>query len=54
MNEIAGKFLLAVDKFMLETHLRQPGFTCSACETFKGTMKTLKKRKSHNIFVKKN
>ena len=31
MNEIVNKFLLAVDKFMLELHLKQPGFTYSAC-----------------------
>ena len=30
MNEIVNKFLLAGDKFMLEVHLRQPGFTYSA------------------------
>ena len=30
MNEIVKKFLLAGDKFMLEMHLKQPGFTCSA------------------------
>ena len=34
MNEIINKFLLAGDKFMPEMHLRQPGFTCSACGTF--------------------
>ena len=27
LNEIVNKFLLAGDKFMLETHLKQPGFT---------------------------
>ena len=26
MNEIVNKFLLAVDKFMPEMHLKQPGF----------------------------
>ena len=31
MNEIINKFLLAGDKFMRGTNLRQPGFTCSAC-----------------------
>ena len=30
MNEIVNK-LLAGDKFILEMHLRQPGFTYSAC-----------------------
>ena len=34
MNEIVNKFLLAGDKFMPETHLRQPGFTYSACGPF--------------------
>ena len=31
MNETVNKFLLAGDKFMLEMHLKQPGFTYSAC-----------------------
>ena len=34
MNEIFKKFLLTGDKFMPEIHLRQPGLTYSACETF--------------------
>ena len=34
MNEIVIKFLLVGDKFMLEMHLRQPGFTYSACGPF--------------------
>ena len=34
MNEIVNKFLLAGDKFMPEMHLKQPGFTCSACDPF--------------------
>ena len=34
MNKIANKFLLAGDKFILELHLRQPGFTYSACGPF--------------------
>ena len=34
MNEIVNKFLLAGDKFKPERHLRQPGFTYSACEPF--------------------
>ena len=32
MNAIVNKLLLAGGKFMLEMHLRQPGFTDSACE----------------------
>ena len=34
MNSIINKFLLAGDKFMPEMHLRQPGFTYSACGPF--------------------
>ena len=34
MNEIVNTFLLAGDQFMSKTHLRQPGFTYSACEPF--------------------
>ena len=34
MNNIIHKYLLAGDKFMLEMHLKQPGFTYSACGPF--------------------
>ena len=34
MNHIVNTFLLAGDKFMPEMHLRQPGFTYSACGPF--------------------
>ena len=34
MNEIVNTFLLAVDKFMPEMHLKQPGFTYNACGPF--------------------
>ena len=34
MNGIVNKFLLAGDKFMPEMHLKQPGFTYSACGPF--------------------
>ena len=34
MNEIVNRFLLAGNKFMPEMHLRQPGFTYSACGSF--------------------
>ena len=34
MNEIVNKFLLIGDKFMQEMHLKQPGFTYSACGSF--------------------
>ena len=34
MNEIVKKFLLAGDKFTPEMHLKQLGFTYSACGPF--------------------
>ena len=34
MNAIANKLLLAGEKFMPEMHLKQPGFTYSACGLF--------------------
>ena len=34
MNEIINKFLFVGDKFKPEMHLRQPGFTYSACGPF--------------------
>ena len=40
MNEIINKFLLAGDKLMPEIHLREPGFTYSAC----GPLTTNKER----------
>ena len=34
IKEIVNKFLLAGDKSMPEMHLKQPGFTYSACGPF--------------------
>ena len=34
MNKIIKIFLLIGDKFMPELHLKQPGFTYSACGPF--------------------
>ena len=34
MNEFVNKFLLVGDKLMPEMHLKQPGFTYSACGLF--------------------
>ena len=34
MNEIVDKSLLPGHKFMPEMHLKQPGFTYSACQPF--------------------
>ena len=45
MNEIVNKFLLAGDKFMPEMHLKQPGFTYSACGPFTKNKERIKKFK---------
>ena len=45
MNETVNKFFLAWDKLMPEMHLRQPGFTYTACELLtknKGRIKKFK------------
>ena len=56
MNEVVNKFLLAGDKFMPEMHLRQPGFTYSACGPFTKNkeFKNLKKQEIQAIFTKMN
>ena len=56
MNEIINKFLLAGDKFMPEMHLRQPGFTYSACGPFTKNKERIEKfMKSGNTdFIYKN
>ena len=43
MNEIVNKFLLAGDKFMPDMHLKQPGFTYSACGPFTKNKERIKK-----------
>ena len=56
MNEIVNKFLLAADKFMPEMHLKQAGFTCSACGPFtknKGRIQKLKE-KGDTSYIYKN
>ena len=45
MNEIVNKFLLAGDKFMSEMHLKQPGFTYSACGPFTKNKERIQKFK---------
>ena len=57
MNEIINTFLLAGDKFMPEMHLKQPGFTYSACGPFtknKEKIQNLKKQEIRIIFTKMN
>ena len=45
MNEIVNKFLLEGDKFMPEMHLKQPGFTYSACGPFTKNKERIQKFK---------
>ena len=45
MNEIVYKFLLAGDKFVPEMHLKQPGFTYSACGLFTKNKERIQKFK---------
>ena len=57
MDDIINKFLLAGDKFMPEMHLKQPGFTYSACGPFTKTKKELKslfKQGIQTLFIKIN
>ena len=57
MNEIVHKFLLAGDKFMPGVHLKQPGFTYSACRPFtknKERIQKLKKQEIQDIFTEMN
>ena len=55
MSEIVNKFLLAGDKFMTEMHLKQPGFTYSACGPFakkiKEGLKSLCKLEIQILFI---
>ena len=43
MNEIINKFLLTGDKLISEMHLKQPGFTYSACGLFTKNKERIKK-----------
>ena len=56
MNNTINKFLLAGDKFMPEIHLRQPGFTYSACGPFTKHKEriNLNKQVIRNIFIEMN
>ena len=45
MKEIFNKFLLPGDKFMPKMHLRQPGFTYSACGPFTKSRERIQKLK---------
>ena len=56
MNKIVNNFLLTGDKFMPEMHLKQPGFTYSACGPFTKNkeFKNLKKQEIQAIFTRMN
>ena len=56
MNEIVNKFLLAGDKFMPEMHLKQPGFTYSACGPFTKNKERIEKfmKTGNTDFIYKN
>ena len=48
MNKVVNQFLLAVDKFMPEMHLRQPRFTYSVCGPFTKNKEKIQKFKETN------
>ena len=56
MNDIINKFLFIRDKFMPEKHLRQPGFTYSACGPFAKNKERIKKfmQNGNTDFIYKN
>ena len=56
MNEIVNKFLLAGNKFIPEMHLKQPGFTYSACRPFTKNKEIIQKFKERggNSYIYKN
>ena len=56
MNEIVHEILLPGDKCMPEMHLKQPGFTYSACGSFtkiKERIRKLKKNKRYKLYLQK-
>ena len=52
MNKIVNKFLLAGDKFMPEMHLKQPGFTYSACGPFTKNKEQIKETEDTSYIYK--
>ena len=57
MNEIVNKFLLVGDEFMPEMHLKQLGFTYSACGPFTKNKQRIEKFTQMEIqilFIKLN
>ena len=56
MNKVVDRFLKIGDKFMPEMHLRQPGFTYSACGPFTKNkeFKSLWRQEIQNTFTEMN
>ena len=56
MDEIVNKFLQVGDKFMSEMHLKQPGFTYSACGPFTKNKERIEKfmQTGNTDFIYKN
>ena len=56
MNEIVNNFLFAGNKFMAEMHLKQPGFTYSACGPFTKiiTNSKIKKKTGDTSYIYKS
>ena len=56
MNEIVNNFLLAGDKFMPGMHLKEPGFTYSACSPFTKNKERIEKfmRTGNANYIYKN
>ena len=56
MNEIVNKFLLVGDKFMPEMHLKQSGFTYSACGLFTKNKERIEKfyaNREYGLYLQK-
>ena len=49
INKIINKFLLDVDNFMPDLHLRQPGFTYIACGLFTNHCERIQKFKGASM-----
>ena len=56
MNEVVNTFLLVGDKFMPEMHLKQSGFTYSACRPFTKNKERIEKfmQTGNTNFIHKN
>ena len=56
MNEVVNSFLLVGDKFMPEMHLKQHGFTYSACGSFTKNKERIEKfmQTGNTNFIYKN